>query len=70
MDFSKNINFMRKKPMRKVNRPIMQVGFQPFDEIPHRFLKKEVGKSPLETDMKFSFKVPLFAVISPKILTL
>jgi hypothetical protein len=40
----------------------MQVGFQPFGEIPHYFLRKEVGRSPLETDMNFP-SVSAFSVV-------
>ena len=56
-DFSQNINFLRKQPKEEVNRTILQVGFQPFSEIPHHFLRKEVGISSPETDMNFPLKV-------------
>jgi hypothetical protein len=36
--------------MRKVNRPILEVGFQEFGEIPHHFLRKQATRSSPETD--------------------
>jgi hypothetical protein len=48
---------MRKPPAQEVNRPILQVGFQPFCEIPHCLLRKEVGRSTPETDTYFPFDV-------------
>jgi hypothetical protein len=42
----------------------MQVGFQPFGEIPHCFLRKEADILPLETDTIFSSVSAFFAVIS------
>jgi hypothetical protein len=45
--------------MWKVNRFILEVGFQPFGEIPHRFLKKQVARSSLETDTNFHLKCHL-----------
>jgi hypothetical protein len=37
---SKNITFWRKQPTLKVNRHILEVGFEPFGDIRHRFLRK------------------------------
>ena len=39
-DFSQNIKFLRKQLAWEVNRPILEVGFQPFGDIPHRLLRK------------------------------
>jgi hypothetical protein len=37
---SQNIMFLRKRLALKVNRPILEVGFQPFHEILHGLLRK------------------------------
>jgi hypothetical protein len=66
-DFSKNINFLRKRSTREVNRSIIQVGFQLFGDVPHCLLRKESVILPPEIDTNlWSY---LSAVISPKILT-